>query len=181
MGSRAIARSWFPSTANVGSGRRSTSLRSRASPRGWVRRSPVIATRSGERSAVQSTLRRTACRAGEGTPRWKSERCTILKPSSARGSDGRSTSRSASRTHAASSRPQPSPRPTAYPASLESLAPTSDLELLKGRPRVDDVALELQLRLLEPGRDADELRQVQDRHVEPPPGRGLELRLPRVE
>src|SRR3954471_22992790 len=57
---------------------------------------------------------------------------------------------------------------------------TSDLELLERRPRVDDVALELQLRLLEPGGDAHELREVEDREAELPPGRRLELLLPGV-
>ena len=41
--------------------------------------------------------------------------------------------------------------------------------------------LELQLRLLEPGGDADELREVEDRHLEVPAGRLLQLRLPGVE
>src|SRR5262249_12370235 len=45
----------------------------------------------------------------------------------------------------------------------------------------DDVPLELQLRLLEPGRDADELREVEDRHPEVLAGRRSQLRLPRVE
>src|SRR4051794_33217037 len=58
---------------------------------------------------------------------------------------------------------------------------TSDLELLERRPRVDDVALELQLRLLEPGGDAHELRQVEDRQAELPPGRRLELLLPGIQ
>src|SRR5438045_3927460 len=43
---------------------------------------------------------------------------------------------------------------------------SSDLELLQnGRDR-DDMPLELQLGFLEAGRDADELRQVEDRHLE---------------
>src|SRR5205807_4368688 len=56
-----------------------------------------------------------------------------------------------------------------------------DLEPFERRPRIDDVALELQLRLLEPGRDPDELRKVENRQVERPPRRGLELLLPGVE
>src|SRR3954447_6798844 len=58
------------------------------------------------------------------------------------------------------------------------LARFSDLQLLERRPRVDDVVLELQLGLLEPGCDADELREVEDRQLEALPGRRLELRLP---
>src|SRR5205823_10832714 len=58
---------------------------------------------------------------------------------------------------------------------------SSDLELLQnGRDR-DDMPLELQLGFLEAGRDADELRQVEDRHLEVLAGRGLQLRLPGVE
>src|SRR5262249_52561458 len=55
------------------------------------------------------------------------------------------------------------------------------LELLDDRLDGDDVPLELQLGLLEPGRDADQLRQMQDRHLEVLAGRLLQLRLPRVE
>ena len=43
------------------------------------------------------------------------------------------------------------------------------------------MALELELRLLEPGGDTDELRQVENRHGEVLAGRGFQLRLPRVE
>ena len=85
-GSREIAMSWLPSTANAGSGSRPTSSRRRGSPRGCVSRSPVIATRSGFRSAVQSTARSTACAPRDGTPRWKSERCAMRRPSSSGGS-----------------------------------------------------------------------------------------------
>src|SRR5882762_4534476 len=41
--------------------------------------------------------------------------------------------------------------------------------------------LELQLRLLEADGDADELREVEDRHLEVAAGRLFELRLPGVE
>src|SRR5690349_647013 len=57
----------------------------------------------------------------------------------------------------------------------------SDFELLEHGLHRDDVALELQLRLLQPGGDADQLREVQDRHLEVLPSRGLQLRLPRVQ
>src|SRR6185437_15400961 len=59
----------------------------------------------------------------------------------------------------------------------ESLRSALDLDLLERGPRVDDVPLELQLRLLDAGGDADELSEVEDGHLELPAGRGLELRL----
>src|SRR6266536_948567 len=43
------------------------------------------------------------------------------------------------------------------------------------------MALELQLRLLEPSRHADQLREVEDGHLERLAGRGFQLGLPRVE
>src|SRR2546425_174903 len=55
------------------------------------------------------------------------------------------------------------------------------LELVQDRRDRDDVALELQLRLLEPCGDADQLREVQDRHRVVLAGRLLQLRLPGVE
>src|SRR5207249_1384899 len=57
----------------------------------------------------------------------------------------------------------------------------SDLELLEHRVDGDDVTLELELGFLEPRGDADELREVQDRHLEVPASRRFQLRLPRVE
>src|SRR5581483_3148671 len=57
----------------------------------------------------------------------------------------------------------------------------SDAELLDDRLDRDDVPLELQLRLLEAGGDADELREVEDRHLEVAARRLLQLRLPGVE
>src|SRR5438270_5891133 len=62
-----------------------------------------------------------------------------------------------------------------------NLAPRSDFQPLERRPRIDDVALELQLGLLEPGCDAHELGEVEDRQLERAAGRRLELLLPRVE
>src|SRR5206468_8109501 len=57
----------------------------------------------------------------------------------------------------------------------------SGLELLEDRLYRHDVALELQLGVLEAGRDADQLRQVEDWHLEVLAGRLLQLRLPGVE
>src|SRR5436305_7455203 len=57
----------------------------------------------------------------------------------------------------------------------------SDFELLEDRRDRHHVPLELQLRFLEPGCDADELRQVQDRHPEVLAGGRAKLGLPRVE
>src|SRR5205823_6354208 len=64
----------------------------------------------------------------------------------------------------------------AYPKS-----PSSDFEFLDDRLHGHDVPLELQLRLLETGRHTDQLREVEDRHLEVPPGLRVQLRLPRVE
>src|SRR5712692_11110608 len=57
----------------------------------------------------------------------------------------------------------------------------SDFELLEHRTDRDDVALELQLRLLEAGRDSNQLRQVEDRHREVLAGCLLQLGLPGVQ
>src|SRR3954465_10914048 len=57
----------------------------------------------------------------------------------------------------------------------------SDLGLLEDRVDGHDVPLELELGVLESRGDPDQLRQVQDRHLEAAAGRRLELRLPRVE
>src|SRR4051794_28002427 len=108
-------------------------------------------------------------------------------PSSRSGSPGMTISRTRRRTHCASTSPHAIPAPNKAPArrpraaapesappctrrrTEAKLAPTSDLEPLERRAGVDDVALELELRLLEPGRDADQLRQMQDRQAELPP------------
>ena len=117
-GSRLSAMSWLPSTANTGRGSSRTSRRSIGSPRGWVRRSPLIATRSGFRSRAHSAACQTAPTPGDGTPRWKSDRCAIRSPSSSGGSPGSSSSSSRSRTQPASSRPQPRPAAAAQPRRL---------------------------------------------------------------
>ena len=54
-------------------------------------------------------------------------------------------------------------------------------ELLEHWVHRDDVALEAELRVLEPGRNADELREVEDRHLEVLARLLPELRLPCVE
>src|SRR5436305_2509157 len=190
------------------------SSRKSGSPRRRESRSPVTAVRSGSRSAVQSAARRTARSPREGKPRWRSERWTIVRPSSSPGSRSSGHSSRSSRTQPASKCPHASsaatttaaPMATAISiyrsgrtgaAATEGAAPgaapppsqddgaaenlRSDLELVHDRLDRDDVALELELGVVEPGGDADELREVQDRHPELPPGRLLELRLPRVE
>ena len=54
-------------------------------------------------------------------------------------------------------------------------------ELLEHRLHRDDMPLEAELRVRQAGCDADQLREVKDRHLEVLPGLLLELRLPRVE
>ena len=76
-----------------------------APPRGRESRSPVTQTRSGCRSATQSTARSTARAPRDGTPRWKSERCAIRRPSSSGGSPGSASSRTRRRTQPASNQP----------------------------------------------------------------------------
>ena len=115
-GSREIAMSWLPSTANAGCGSRADE---RAKPRlaarmrqqvaGDRRRAPAAARRSS------STARSTARAPRDGTPRWKSERCAMRRPSSSGGSPGTSTSSSRSRTQPASNQPQPRPAAAAAP------------------------------------------------------------------
>src|SRR4051794_22553059 len=203
-GSRLVARSWFPSTT-YGASSRSSKGRSVRRPRGRETRSPVTQTRSGRRDAVHSTARRVARSPPDSTPRWKSERCAIRSPSSAGGRPGTCRSCTRSRTQPASNTPQPrraaaiAPRtPPARraccPAAPEGAPPPMEMprrgttcvrllrfEVYECRPHRHDVALEAELRLLEAGGDADQLREVEDRHPELPPGRLLELRLPRVE
>ena len=74
-------------------------------------------------------------------------------------------------------------RPGAHPGPERrpSIAGALQRELLEHRLHRDDVALEAELRVLEAGGDADQLREVEDRHLEVLAGLLLELRLPRVE
>src|SRR5439155_16185616 len=62
-----------------------------------------------------------------------------------------------------------------------NLAPRSDFQPLERRPRIDDVALELELGLFQSCGDAHELGEVEDRQLEGASGGGLELLLPRIE
>ena len=74
------------------------------------------------------------------------------------------------------------PRATPAPRDHFRAIPTgSDLELLENRCDRDDVSLELELGLLEPGGHTDQLREWEDRHVEVAAGPLAELRLPGVE
>src|SRR5439155_25192633 len=57
----------------------------------------------------------------------------------------------------------------------------SDSEFLYDGLYGHDVPLESELRVREPGGDADELREVEDRQPELATGRRLELLLPRVQ
>src|SRR2546423_8739064 len=190
------------------------SSRSRGAPRGRESRSPLTQTRSGSREATHSTARSTARAPREGTPRWKSERCAMRRPSSSGGSPRTGAASVRRRTHPASKWPharaapaaparlpttprafngvpaRPSRRTdapeTAPPGRLrcrptQELAECSDFELLDHGLHRDDVPLELQLVLLEPRRDADELRQMEDRQREVASGRLAQLRLPRAE
>ena len=59
--------------------------------------------------------------------------------------------------------------------------PSLQRELLEHGLHRDDVALEAELRVLEARGDADQLREVEDRHLEVLAGLLLELRLPCVE
>src|SRR5215207_9749153 len=76
-------------------------------------------------------------------------------------------------------------RPRNRPSSHEDVGAAGSLrsnaQFLEHRVDGDDVALELQLRVRQPGGDADQLREMQDRHLEVLAGRLLQLRLPGVE
>src|SRR5687768_15863214 len=76
-------------------------------------------------------------------------------------------------------------RPRNRPSSYEDVGAAgtlrSHVEFLEHRVDRDDVALELQLRVGQAGGDADQLREVQDRHLEVSARLLLQLRLPRVQ
>jgi hypothetical protein len=75
----------------------------------------------------------------------------------------------------------PSPRSeTTRHVGVEN-APRLQRELLEHRLHRHDVALEAELGVLEARGDADQLREVEDRHLEVLAGLLLELRLPGVE
>src|SRR2546430_8873883 len=155
--------------------------RSDGSPRGRETRSPVITTSSGLRDVTHSTARSTACVPRDGSPRWKSDRCAMRNPASSEGSRASGTSSGRSLTQPASNQPQPTAAPATPPNKVPArdlmeiiapetappkvdrcradrfLASPSDFELLEHRRHRDDVALELQLRLLEPRGHAHQL------------------------
>ena len=108
-GSRVTSTSWFPRTAKTprrGSSA-ATAASSRGSPRRRERRSPVIATMSHGVSDAQRTARSSARPLNEIVPRWKSDRWTIVSPSSSGGRPGSSTSRRWNSTHWDSKSDQP--------------------------------------------------------------------------
>ena len=201
-----------------GSSSRASSSRRRGSPRGCETRSPVTQTRSGRRSATQSTARALAPLPREsGAPRWKSDRCPIRSPSSAAGSPsigpraracGASRPRTSRRRHRrARARRDDDDREHSEPevigatqdplrgtgadrraagtaqasASAGLLESTLQRELLEHRLHRDDVPLEAELGVRQARGDADQLGEVQDRHLEVLARLLLELRLPRVE
>src|SRR5436190_748179 len=180
-GSLLCSTSWFPRTT-YGLSSSASSVRSIRSPRGRETRSPVTQTSSGRRSRTHSTARSTAREPREGSPRWKSDRWATRTPSSSGGSRGSTASSGRSRTQPASNQPQPTPAPTTPPKraparDLAIIAPetappivrrcrsarslASDFQLFEHRSDRHDVPLELQLRVREPGGDADELRRAQ--------------------
>src|ERR671937_498908 len=67
------------------------------------------------------------------------------------------------------------------PASPQNQKELGSLDLLEYAFDGDDMPPELELRFLEPGGDADQLREMEDRHLVPLPRGGLELLLPRVQ
>ena len=163
---------------------RRSSARSVGSPRGRETRSPVTTTSSGSRSPhpLDRPLDRARPARGQPEVEVRQVRDAQLRRAHAAGA---ATRRRA--CAAAPSPPRTSPSPARRPRRREQGSGT--------RPRgaaqtssfsstgVDrhDVPLELQLGLLEPGGDTDELREVEDRHLEVLARRRLQLRLPRVE
>src|SRR5687768_10561450 len=131
----------------------------------------------------------------------------MRSPSSSAGSPSTGTSRTRRRSQPASNQPYASAatasasriqgkvrpgapqsdrawnRPSAYrdATAARTLRVRSDGELLDERCDRDHVPLELELRLLEACGDPDQLREVQDRHLEVLAGCRLQLRLPGVE
>src|SRR5579884_616611 len=80
-------------------------------------------TRSGPRAAAQSTPRSTERPPGEGTPRWKSERCATRRPSSSTGNLGTTSSRVRSRGHPASKSPHETPSADALATNRANCKP----------------------------------------------------------
>ena len=103
----------------------------------------------------------------------------MRSPSSSAGTPASSTSSTRFRSHPASNHAQAATAAAATASEHEEPGQTESFSVT-GCDR-DDVALELQLGAVEPGRDADELREVQDRHLEVLARLLAQLRLPRVE
>src|SRR3989442_6209489 len=79
-------------------------------------------------------------------------------------------------------RPRAAPAVGACPKREKNMRLSElDLELVEDGLDRDDVPLELQLRIVEPRRDADQLREGEDRHGEVAAGCLADLRLPGVE
>src|SRR5579864_3964650 len=94
-------------------------------------------TRSGRRSATQSTPRSTACPPRDGTPRWKSERWAIRSPSSSAGRPGTPSSSTRSRAQPASNAPHASPAAAAI-APLRASQPIAEADEREAGERDDD-------------------------------------------
>ena len=125
-GSRVTSTSWFPRTAKTprrGSSA-ATAASSCGSPRRRERRSPVIATMSHGFSDAQRTARSSARPLKEIVPRWKSDRWTIVSPSSSGGRPGSSTSSTWNSTHWDSKSDQPrTPAAAARPRRRQHAGP----------------------------------------------------------
>ena len=98
-------RSWLPSTPITPSGalRRRSWLWNSAMPCAQQAKSPVMTIRSGFAASVISTALRMARRLKLGVkPAWKSDSCTMTRPSRSAATSGAGRRRSTRRTHWAS-------------------------------------------------------------------------------
>src|SRR5262245_9996374 len=154
-----------------------------------------MSTEPGRTSVIRSrksaTPRCTAAPTSRIETPSSSARCSVtLEPSTRTPLRTPSTTRETPGTSSAASRAyraMTSSETTLFPSMPRIVGAVSgrpssvDFEPLGHARHRDDVALELQLRLLQPGGDADQLREMHDRQVVALAVRGRELLLPRVE
>jgi hypothetical protein len=143
------------------------SRRSSGSPDRRESRSPVTQTSSARRPADHATASSTAGRpAPDRVPRWKSDRWWIRsRRGRAAGQDGH-VEHTQPRPAGLATSPRPRRRlPRAAPTDRPWRRPAVKTWIFSSTGSTETTCrLKRELRLLEPGRDADQLREVEDRH-----------------
>ena len=146
-GSRVTSTSWLPRTAKTPRHGSSDAIAAsnRGSPRRRERRSPVIATMSHGASDAQRTARSSVRPLKEIVPRWKSDRWTMVSPSSSGGRLGSRTSSSRNSTHCDSKSDQPRTpavvKPAATAACRSNGQPSCERMLSRNRARAASISL----------------------------------------